>query len=432
MEHRHRVVIIGAGFGGLATARSLAGLAVDVLVVDANNFHTFQPLLYQVATAGLDGDDIAYAVRGMFRRQRNVSVRMGVVDSIDLDGHSLRLTDDTTVPFDSLVIAAGAVSDSFGVPGVAEVALPLKSIDDAEVIRRAVLQQFERACIDPGLVREGSMDVVVCGGGPTGVELAGGLAELYRKVLARDAAHVDVSAARIVLVEAAPRLLAGFSPASSQRARVTLERHGVEVMLGAGVDRVDRDGVDLADGRRLPAPTVVWAAGVRAHPLATKVGTELDARGRLVVEADLSIPGHPDVFAIGDIAASPLPDGSGRPCPQVAQPAIQGGRHVGEQIGRRRRGEATRRFVYVDKGSMATIGRNDAVTELPGGRRFDGFVGWLAWLGLHLIELVGFRNRANVLVNWAWNYLTYDRGARLLSASDRDGSSSGSAASRLS
>lgn len=420
------MIVIGAGFGGLAVAKGLRGEAVDVVLVDQHNFHTFQPLLYQVATAGLGADDIAYPVRGIVRRQRNVTFRMGTVTAIDTTARTVTIASgdevaDTVLEYDTLVLAAGAVSDSFGVPGVDEHALPLKSLADAERIRARVLQQFERAAADPDALAGGALNVVVCGGGPTGVELAGGMAELYRRVFARDAPYLDLRPARIVLVDVADRLLATFTPESSDEAQRTLARRGVEVLLGTAVARVTADGVELADGTHLPAATVVWAAGVRAHPLAAALGSELDRRGRVVVGPDLAVTGLPDVFAIGDIAGAGLP--------QVAQPAIQGGRHVAAQIARRLRGLPTEPFEYRDKGSMATIGRNAAVTELPGGRRIGGFPGWVAWLGLHLIELVGVRNRLNVLVNWAWNYLTYDRGARLLASDQTVRTASGESSS---
>lgn len=415
MNTRHRVVVIGAGFGGLAVAKGLRRQPVDVVLVDQHNFHTFQPLLYQVATAGLSSDDIAYPARGIVRQFRNTTFRMGTVTGIDLSRERVTLgasgsDPEATLDFDSLVLAAGAVSDSFGVPGVEQHAIPLKSLADAEHLRARLLRQFERAAADPATVAAGALDVVVCGGGPTGVELAGGIAELYRRVLARDAPYLDLRPARIVLVDVADRLLATFAPESSAAARRTLARRGVEVVLGTAVADVTATHVDLADGTRIPAATVVWAAGVRAHPLAAALGTELDRRGRVIVGPDLALPGHPNVYAIGDVAGTGLA--------QVAQPAIQGGRHVAEQIGRRLRGEPTRTFSYRDKGSMATIGRNAAVAEFPIGFRLGGFPGWVAWLGLHLVELVGMRNRLNVLVNWAWNYLTYDRGARLLASDE--------------
>jgi len=407
------VVVIGAGFGGLAVARSLRDAPVDVTVIEANNFHTFQPLLYQVATAGLDSGNVAYAVRGIFRRQHNVEVRMARVVGIDVAERIVTLDSGVELSYDTLVIAAGAVSTSFGVAGVDEHALPLKNLDDAIAIRRRIIDQFERAAAEPELVDDGALNVVVCGGGPTGVEMAGGLMELYGKVLQHDFPDLPVRWARVVLVEAAPRLLTPFSEQSSRRALRTLTRRRVEVRLGTGVDRVEPTRVHLADGTVVPAHTVIWAAGVAANPLAALVGTETTRGGRLLVEPDLSLPGHPEVFAIGDIAAGATP------LPQVAQPAIQGGHHVADQIRHRLAGRGTEAFRYRDKGSMATIGRLDAVVDFPNGVHLSGPVGWMAWLGLHLVYLMGFRNRINVFVNWCWNYLTYDRGSRLLAESQR-------------
>lgn len=428
------MVVVGAGFGGLAVVKGLRDVPVDVVLVDANNFHTFQPLLYQVATAGLDDDNVAYAVRGIFRRQRNVSFRMARVTDIDLDRRCLALDRGDDLDYDTLVLAAGAVSDDFGVPGVAEHAFPLKSLDHALDLRTHVLDRFEQVELRPELLDDGALDVVVCGGGPTGVETSGGLMELYERVLEPDFRDLPVRRARIVLVEAGPRLLPGFTEASSERAAATLARLGVEVRCGVGVTEVEPTRVHLSDGSVLPAHTLVWAAGVKASPLAAALGVPLDRGGRVVVADDLSVPGHPEVFAIGDIAAGRARDGI--LLPQVAQPAIQGGRHVARQVARRVSaagggggGRADSRdggfepvleaFRYVDKGAMATIGRNDAVAEFPNGRRLWGVVGWLAWLGLHLVYLMGFRNRANVFVNWSWNYLTYDHGSRILAEWDR-------------
>jgi NADH dehydrogenase len=430
LSHRHRVVVIGAGFGGLAVAKGLRHAPVDVEIVDANNFHLFQPLLYQVATAGLDSDDVAYAVRGVFRGQPNVTVHMATVTAVDLDARTVTLDRGYGIvdelPYDTLVVAAGAVSTSYGIDGVDEHTIPLKDLDDALDLRLSVLEHFERAASDPSNIDRGALNVVLCGGGPTGVETAGAMMELFTRVLAKDFPNLDVRRARVILVEAAPRLLGAMSPKSSERALRTLSRRGVEVRVGVGVDRVTADGqlrlVHLTDGTVLPAGVVVWAAGVRANPLAELLGVELTKSGRIVVEPDLSVPGHAEVFAIGDIAASPAPKVAGAEgpamLPQVAQPAIQGGHHVAKQILRRLAGRPTEPFHYRDKGTMATIGRNDAVTELPSGLRLSGLLGWLAWLGLHLLYLIGFRNRANVLLNWAWNYLTYDRHSRIVAARD--------------
>ena len=401
--------MIGAGFGGLAVVNGLAREPVDVVLIDAHNFHTFQPLLYQVATAGLDVADIAYAVRGIFRRQPNVTVRMARVTSVDPEARIVHTDAGAPVEYDTLVVAAGAVSTSFGVPGVDDHAYPLKSAADAVALRQHVIGRFVAAATDPSIVARGALDVVVCGGGPTGVEMAGGLMELFTKVLAKDFPQLDVRRARVVLVEAGPRLLASFSEASSEHARAGLAKVGVEVITGTGVASVTPEEVVLGNGTRVTAQTLVWAAGVRAHPLAATLGVELGRGGRIVVAPDLSVPERPEIFAIGDIAAD-----RDTPLPQVAQPAIQGGKHVARQIGHRLADRATEPFRYVDKGSMATIGRHRAVADFPNGRRLSGFVGWMAWLGLHLVYLMGFRNRANVLVNWAWNYATYDRAARLL------------------
>ena len=414
----HHVLVIGAGFGGIAVARGLHGAPVRVTLVDANNFHTFQPLLYQVATAGLDGADVAHPIRNIFagRRRADVKVVVGEATGIDTSARSVALGDGRRLDYDTLVLAAGAVTADFGVPGVAEHAFPLKSVDDAVALRLHLLRQFERADASTEPIEAGALDVVVSGGGPTGVEMAGGIAELYSMVLRGDFPDLPVADARIVLVEPQDRVLAPFHPDSSAHARNRLGKMGVDVRTGVGIAEVGPDGVRLSDGERIPARTVVWAAGVRANPLAEQLGVELGRAGRIPVEADLTVTGLRDVFAIGDIAAATGDDGA--PLPQVAQPAIQGGAHVARQIRRRLDGQPTEPFRYVDKGSMATIGRHSAVTELASGRRLEGFVGWLAWLGLHLVYLMGFRNRISVFVNWCWNYLTYDRANRLLSHRD--------------
>ena len=416
-SRRHRVVVIGAGFAGLAVARGLRHTPVDVVLVEANNFHTFQPLLYQVATAGLDADNVAYAVRGIFRRQRNVEVRMARVESVDVDRRAVTLDQGASIEYDTLVVAAGAESTAFGVAGVEEHAFPLKRLEDALALRTHVLDRFEEANAYPALVEDGALNVVVSGGGPTGVEMAGGLMELFTKVLQRDFPTLPVRQARVVLVELADRLLPPFSVESSDRARSTLSRRGVEVHTGVGVERVEPTRVHLTDGSVVAAHTVVWAAGVTASPLASSLGTPLGRGGRVTVNDDLTVPGHPEIFATGDVAAA-TSDGEG-PLPQVAQPAIQGGQHVARQIERRLAGLPPEPFRYHDKGSMATIGRHDAVVDFPNGRHLSGFIGWVAWLGLHLVYLMGFRNRANVFINWSWNYITYDRGSRLLAESER-------------
>lgn len=415
MAVRHRVVIIGAGFGGLAAARQLRHAPVDVTIVDANNFHTFHPLLYQVATAGLDADDIGYPVRGIFRRQPDISFRMATVTAVDVERGVVTTNVGAPLPFDSLVVAAGAVSASFGVSGVDEHAFALKSLEDALVLRQHVLARFEQVAVAPERAGDGALTVAICGGGPTGVELAGGMVELFEHVLAKDFGRNPGMHPHVVLVEAADRLLGTFSPASGRTALNTLTRRGVEVITGVGVAEVTPDSVSLHDGRRIATHTVVWAAGVRANPLARLIGVPLARNGRIIVGRDLAVVGHPNVYAVGDIAAD-----ADHPLPQVAQPAIQGGRHAARQIVRRLHHQPTEALRYRDRGSMATIGRHEAVAELPHGPRLRGTLAWLAWLGLHIVYLMGFRNRINVLVNWAWNYVTYDRGARLIAGTEED------------
>lgn len=398
--------------------KSLEGVPVDVVLVDSNNFHTFQPLLYQVATAGLDSDDIAHPVRGIVARQGgDIDVRLGTVTSIDLAGRSVGFDDGPSLSYDDLVLAAGAVSATYGVPGVAEHAFGLKNLADALTLRAHVLHQFERVSVDRSLIEEGALNFVVAGGGPTGVELAGGLVELFDRVLVKDFPALDVRKARVVLVEPSDRLLATFSPRLSGMARSTLAGRGVEVVLGVGVAGTDGKVVELTDGRRVPVGTLVWTAGITASPLARVVADQLgpDALtrgGRLVVGPQLTIPGHDEVFVVGDLSGATGVDGE--LLPQVAPVAMQGGAYVGSVIRARHDGSTPGAFRYRDKGSMATIGRRAAVAQLPGGVRLSGTPGWLAWLALHLVMLVGFRNRVNVLVNWAWSYFTYDRASRLI------------------
>ncbi len=404
---RPHVIVIGSGFGGIRAAKGLADVDVDVTIVDANNFHTFQPLLYQVATAGLDADDIGFPIRGIFRRNQSVRFVLGEVTGVDLERRRVTVRDGREFAYDYLVIAAGTISTSFGVEGVDGNTFPLKTLHDALRLRAHLLERFERASAAGQSVVD--LGIVIVGGGPTGVEMAGGLRELIDKVFRKDYPDLAVTPTSITLVEAADRVLGPFHPSLSEQAAATLRARNIDVELGVGVDHVEPGNVVLKDGRSIPAGTIIWAAGVTASPVAAQLGITLGRGGRIPVSEDLSLPDHPEVFAIGDIALPP-----GDVLPQVAQPAIQGGKHVAVQIAARLAGRPTVAFHYVDKGSMATIGRNQAVVEFPNGMRFHGFIGWLMWLGLHLIELMGFRNRANVFVNWAWNYVTYDRGSRLL------------------
>ncbi|MGH9183864.1 MAG: NAD(P)/FAD-dependent oxidoreductase [Acidimicrobiales bacterium] len=416
MGPQPEVVIVGAGFGGLAAGRALAAAPVGVTILDAHNYHTFQPLLYQVATAGLGPDDIAQAVRGIFQRHPRVRFRLGRACGIDLGSRRLRLDGGGALPYDFLVIAAGATTAYPPVPGVEEHALAVKTLEEAVRLRSHVLARFEQAAACPALVDEGILTVVIVGGGTTGVELAGAMSELFSMVLARDFTHLDVGRAKVVLVEQTDRLLSTFGPRSRAAALLALRAKGVEVRLNTSVERATERAVHLTGGEVVPTHTLVWCAGIRASPLADALGLPQGGAGRVVVEADLSVAGHPEVFVVGDMAAATDPDGD--LYPQVAPVAIQQARHAAAQILRRRQGQATERFRYRDKGTMATIGRHAAVAELPFGLRFRGAVAWVLWLGLHLIQLIGFRNRLQVLLDWSWNYLTYDRASRLILGPD--------------
>jgi NADH:ubiquinone reductase (H+-translocating) len=412
------VVVVGGGFGGLTLVRELAraarreGRRARVTLIDRHNHHTFQPLLYQVATAGLQPQDVGISLRAILRRH-GIAIRLGEVTAVDPAEHQLHLFDGATVAYDRLVLAAGAITADFGVPGVAEHAFSLKSLADATTMRNEVLRRFEEVTADPARATDGTLTFVISGGGPTGVELAGALAELVDLVVRRDHPTLDLAQVRIVLAEPQDRLLGGFSPRSGKAALRGLRHRGVDVRLGVGISRVTAEHVELTDGQVVSTRLVVWAAGVAASPLAATLGTELGPGRRLPVDGQLHVRGTDDVFAIGDLAASTGSDG--RPLPQVAPVAIQQARYLARMLADETTGRPTRDdFRYRDKGTMATIGRAAAVAELPGRIRLRGFVAWQAWLLLHLLMLVGFRNRAAVLFSWIWNYVTYDHAARLI------------------
>lgn len=409
---RPRVVILGSGFGGLNTARALARAPIDVTIVDRDNYHGFWPLLYQVATAGLGPDDIAHPIRGVFADTPNVHVRLGTVSDIDFERRQVVIDDEATLGYDDLVLAVGSSTSDFGIPGVDEFAFPLKTLPDAVRLRNHILATFERADARPELVEEGALTIVLAGGGPTGVELAGSLSELIGRNLAADFRRLDVTRARVVVVEALDHLLGTFSPSSQRHATDALRAKGVEVVLGSAIAKVAADRITLSDGTVIATHTVVWTAGVRANPLADRLGLEQGKGGAIKVGPDLAVPGRPEVFVIGDLAAAT--DRHGRPFPQLAQVAIQGGRLAAHNIVRRHEGRPPRPFRYRNKGIMATIGRRAAVAELPLGIKLQGGLGWFSWLGVHLVFLIGFRNRAVVLVNWAWNYLTWERASRVI------------------
>ncbi len=415
MAGRPRVVIIGAGFGGLAAAKRLEKRAVDVTVIDKHNYHTFLPLLYQVATAGLNDADVAYPVRALFRRRRSVLFRQGLVVGIDWADRRVLIDDEDDVEFDYLILAAGATANYFGVPGAERYTFPLYTLPDALRVRNHLLSLVEAADADRSLVAQGVLNFVVVGGGPTGVEVSGAMAELVAKVLDQDFHDLDLGAARVILVERSDTVLAPFAPTLQQYTVETLERMGVEVRLDTAVSRIAADHVVFADGSTLPTRLVVWGAGIRAQDLTDSIHVTTGPGGRVTVEPDLSIPGHADAYAIGDIAdIAAGPDGAGGSLPQLAQVALQGGKFAADQVLRSMAGKPREQFRYRDKGIMATIGRSAAVAELPNGLKLRGFIAWLAWLFLHLVYLLGTRNRFSVMLNWSWNYLTWDRGPRLI------------------
>jgi NADH dehydrogenase len=402
-----RVVIVGAGFGGLAVARALRNTPTDVTVVDRHNYHAFLPLLYQVATSGLTAQDVAHPVRSILRRWPNVQFRLGEVCGADLEARWIALQDGERLPFDFLILAAGSTTETWGNESVAAHALPLHDLEHALAVRNRALSCLERAdaTVDPAL-REELLGFVVVGGGPTGVELAGALGELKRHVLPHDFPRLRGDM-RVWLLEGQGALLAAFPPRLQAKTLLQVAGLGVEVRLQAMVERVDAAGVVLRSGERIPARTVVWAAGVRAERLAARLGLASGRSGRVEVDDTLAVPGHPGVYAIGDLA---LIKGA-ESLPQVAPVAIQQGRAVALNLLRALRGHPPFPFHYRDKGSMATIGRNRAVAALFG-LELSGRIAWWAWLLVHLVFLVGFRNRASVLLNWAWNFFTYDRGLR--------------------
>jgi NADH dehydrogenase len=409
------VVVLGAGFGGLTFAKAFPSHLARVTIIDRQNHHVFQPLLYQVATAGLAAPDIAQPIRSILRDKPNLTVLMAAVRSIDLTARRVEL-DHSSIDYDYLVIALGGQTSYYGHDDWEQFAPGLKTLDDAVRLRRNMLLAYERAEVetDPQK-REELMTTVVVGGGPTGVELAGTFAELARTVLYRDFEHIDPRQAQIFLIEGGPRILPAFPEDLSASAQRQLAKLGVEVRLNTKVTAIRDHEVEL-DGQPLRAGNIVWAAGVGASPVTRSLGVETDRAGRIKVRPDLSVPGYPQVFAIGDLAA--LTDAKGQVVPGVAQGAMQGGAHVAKLIAYdiavgARRPEERQAFAYWDKGNMATIGRSKAIAQI-GRLHFSGLFAWLMWLALHLVFLVGLRNRVAVFVNWVYSYFAYRRGARII------------------
>lgn len=411
------VVIIGGGFGGLAAARALARKPVRILLIDRTNHHLFQPLLYQVATAGLSPAHIAKPIRSILRNQKNVEVLLDEVTGIDPAKREVHMA-DRTVRYDYLIVAAGARHSYFGNDHWEELAPGLKNIQDALSIRNRILTAYERA--EKALTKEDmrrEQTFVVIGGGPTGLEMAGAIAELAHFTLARDFRRIDPKETRIVLIEAGPRLLPAFPPDLSEKALQQLRALNVEVKLGSPVKNIAPGCVEL-EGEMIPASTIIWAAGNKASPLAGMLGAETDRQGRVIVNQDLTLPGHAEIQAIGDMVS--IKDAKGNPVPGVAPAALQMGTHAAGNILRQIAGKAPRPFWYFDKGSLATIGRHAAVADVPILGHFAGAPAWLAWAFIHLYFLIGFSNRFFVFLEWAWAYFTYSKGARLITVNEEE------------
>jgi NADH dehydrogenase len=421
----HRVIIVGGGFAGLTAARALRRAPVRVALIDRRNFHLFQPLLYQVATGGLSPANIAAPLRSIFERQKNCEVLLGEVRAIDVAGRLVHFN-ETQLAYDTLIVATGARDHYFGHPEWEKHATGLKSIEDATKIRARLLTAFEHAERSGEVEhRRELLTFVIVGGGPTGVELAGTMAEIARQTLKHEFRRIDPADAQILLIEAGERILSAYPPDLSEKAQASLERLGVVVRTKTMVTDVAADHVVVTFGgaqERINSQMVVWAAGVAASPLARMLadatGAKLDRGGRILVERDLSLPGHPEIFALGDMANYSHQDG--KPLPGVAPVAIQQGKFVAKLIAARLNGKRLPQFRYRDLGSLATIGRSAAVAEF-GKFHVSGFLAWLMWLVIHLMKLVGFRNRFLVLIQWGWNYFTFDRSARLITETDDEG-----------
>lgn len=422
----HRVVIVGGGFGGLNAAQSLRRAAVDVTLIDRRNFHLFQPLLYQVATGGLSPANIAVPLRSILRRQKNCEVLLGEVRGFDVDQRIVHFG-ATQIAYDTLVVAAGATHSYFGNDSWETFAPGLKTIEDATRIRARLLTAFEMAEREADIThRRQLLTIVIVGGGPTGVELAGTMAEIARHTLQREFRHIDPTDAQIILVEAGDRILAAFPPDLSAKAQSSLEKLGVEVRTSTKVSDIAADHLVVEFGgapQKLPTHTVFWAAGVAASPLAKLLaeatGAQMDRSGRITIEPDLTLPGHPDILVLGDMAT--YLHQNGKPLPGVAPVAIQQGKYAAKLIQARLHGQKLPPFHYHDLGNLATIGRSAAVADF-GKFHVSGLLAWLLWIVIHLMKIVTFRNRLLVLVQWAWNYITYDRSARLITgaAVERD------------
>jgi NADH:ubiquinone reductase (H+-translocating) len=417
MGDRPHVAIVGAGFGGLGVAEQLGHVPVEVTLIDRHNYHTFQPLLYQVATSLLNAEDVGAPVRGMFRHQDNVTFRMATVTGVDAAGQKIQLEDGKQIPYDYLVLAGGATVNYFNTPGAAEHAFPLYTLTNAVKLRNRILERFEAADRNRALIEDGALNFVIVGAGPTGVETAGALADLFYNLLPRDYHDLATEKARVILVEMGKEVLAPFKDNLRTYAKQELEQRRVEVRLEQAVAEVGGTFVRLKSGEEIKAHTLIWAAGVRANPLADMLGSPQGRGGRIKLNPDLSVPDHPEIFVVGDMGEVAS---DGKVLPQLGSVAMQSGEHVGRQIARRLHGDPGQPFKYWDKGFMATIGRGSAVVEFPNKRTLDGPLAYFAWLGVHLVLLSGIRNRIETLWNWGWSALTHDRAARIIIESKDD------------
>ncbi len=421
----HRVVIIGAGFGGLNAAKALKHADVEVTLIDRRNFHLFQPLLYQVATGALSPGEIAAPIRGVLRKNRNTRVLLGEVSGIDAAAKTVQLADDGVIPYDTLIVAAGSTDNYFGHADWAALAPGLKSVENATEIRRRILMAFENAerTHDPA-ERKALLTFVVIGGGATGTEMSGAISEIARDIIYHDFRSINTREAEVIMVEGSPHVLSSYPPDLSKSAEDQLHRLGVKTRLGTMVTGIDANGVTIKMGDqvdRIDTKTVIWGAGVKASPLgkilSEQTGAEADKMGRVMVEPDLSLRGHPEILVIGDLAN--FSHQNGKPLPGVAQVGIQMGTYAAKLVQARIRNQTLKPFSYWDKGNMATIGKASAVAQI-GKLHFSGLLAWLLWLFVHLMYLVGFQNRIVVLMEWFYNYMTMNRGARLITGTKEE------------
>jgi len=417
MSNTRHVAIVGAGFGGLGVAEQLGHVPVEVTLIDRHNYHTFQPLLYQVATSLLNAEDVGAPVRSMFRHQDNVTFRMATVTGIDTAGQNIQLDDGQKISYEYLVLAGGATVNYFNTPGAAEHAFPLYTLANAIKLRNRILERFEAADRNPALIEDGALNFVIVGAGPTGVETAGALSDLFYNLLPRDYHDLATEKARVILVEMGKEVLAPFKDNLRTYAKQELEQRRVEVRLEQAVAEVGGTFVRLKSGEEIKAHTLIWAAGVRANPLADMLKSPQGRGGRIKLNPDLSVLDHPEIFVVGDMGEVAS---DGNVLPQLGSVAMQSGEHVGRQIARRLHGDPGQPFKYWDKGFMATIGRGAAVVEFPNKRTLDGPLAYFAWLGVHLALLSGIRNRIETLWNWGWSALTHDRAARIIIESKDD------------